>query len=197
MVHWPGNPPVRIDLALSIARGDACNVSSLALGAHTGTHMDAPRHFFEAGPGIDTMPLTAAIGPARVLAMNDATAIHAPALEPLAIQPGERILFKTRNSAGAWQSDTFDEDFVYIARDAAEYLAARHVLLVGVDYLSVGGYAHDGPETHRALLGAGVWIVEGLNLAPVAPGAYELMCLPLRLQGADGAPARAIVRPLP
>src|SRR6266704_2959616 len=105
------------------------------------------------------------------------------------IQSGERILFKTRNSARCWQTDNFVEDFVYISHEAAQYLAAQRIQTVGVDYLSVGGFFKDAVETHRALLSAGIWIIEGLNLSSIQPGTYELICLPLRVTGSDGAPA--------
>lgn len=194
MVHWPDNPPVVIDYQLDMARGDDCTVSRLSFGAHTGTHIDAPAHFIAGGMGIDHMPLTATMGRARVVAIEHPIAITVEELRRHAVMPGERLLFKTRNSPRCWQADDFVEDFVYIAQDAARYLAERKVLSVGVDYLSVGGFLRDGPETHRALLEAGIWIIEGLNLSGVEPGDYELICLPLRLQDADGAPARAILR---
>jgi arylformamidase len=117
-------------------------------------------------------------------------------LERHGVRRGERILLKTVNSGQRWKSDAFFEEFVYLAADAAHYLAGRGVRLVGVDYLSVGAFRGDGEETHKALLGAGVWIVEGLNLAKVRPGPVEFVCLPLKLLGADGAPARALIRPL-
>lgn len=193
MVHWPDNPPVIVDLQLSLARGDAANVTKISMGAHTGTHMDAPHHFFANGIGIDQVPFEAVIGPARVVSIADPVSIKRRELEPLSLQAGERIIFKTSNSA-RWQSPTFDEHFVYIAHDAADYLAEKRVQTVGVDYLSVGGYFADGVETHHALLGAGIWIIEGLNLSAVDPGNYELICLPLKLVGADGAPARTVLR---
>jgi arylformamidase len=196
MVHWPDNPPVLVERTLDMERGDACNVSKLSLGAHTGTHMDAPLHFLRDGAGIDTMPFDATIGPARVIEIRDTVSISPGELAAHSIRAGERILFKTANSARCWQTDDFVEDFVYIAHDAAAFLAARGVRTVGVDYLSVGGFRADGAATHRALLGAGIWIIEGLNLAQVQPGAYDLICLPLRLLHADGAPARAILRPI-
>ena len=194
MVHWPDNPPVQIERMLSIAKGDAANVSRLSMGAHTGTHMDAPVHFIAGGAGIETMPFEATIGPARLIEISDPVAITAAELERHAIQSGERLLFKTSNSARGWGSATFLEDFVYIAQDAARYLAARGVRTVGVDYLSVGGFRVDGPETHAALLGAGVWIIEGLDLSHVSAGTYDLLCLPLKIVGGDGAPARALLR---
>jgi len=196
MVHWPDNPTVRIERMQDLARGDAANVSKLELGAHTGTHMDAPRHFFADGAGLDEMPLDAALGPARVIRIEHPQAILPAELEAHNLQAGERVLFRTQNSERCWNTDQFVEDFVYISAAAAQVLVDRQVRTVGVDYLSVGGYAHDGVETHQVLLGAGLWLIEGLNLAAVAPGAYELVCLPLRVAGADGAPARAILRPL-
>jgi arylformamidase len=194
MVHWPDNPPVSIERALDIGRGDAANVSKLSMGVHTGTHMDAPIHFFPTGKGIDSMPLTAAIGQARVIEISDPVSIKPEELRPHQIQPGERILFKTRNSPTCWQTNDFVKDFVYISSEAAQYLAEQKVQTVGVDYLSVGGFFKDGPETHYALLGAGIWIIEGLNLSNIRPGLVELICLPIKIEGSDGAPARAILR---
>ena len=195
MVHWPDNPAVRIERMLDQARGDAANVSVIELGAHTGTHMDAPRHFYADGAGLDEMPLDAALGPARVIRIEHPQAILPAELEAHDLQAGERVLFRTQNSERCWNTDQFVEDFVYISAAAAQFLVDRQVRTVGVDYISVGGYVYDGVETHQILLGAGLWLIEGLNLAAVEPGAYELICLPLRVAGADGAPARAILRP--
>ncbi len=194
MVHWPDNPPVQIGLMLSMERGDVCNVSTLSMGSHTGTHMDAPRHFLAAGKGIDEIPLDATMGSARVIEIHDSESIKPDELRSQQIQHGERILFKTQNSARGWKTQAFIEDFVYISQEAARYLASLGVQTIGVDYLSVGGYKKDGKETHQALLGAGIWIIEGLNLSQVQPGTYELICLPLKIAGGDGAPARAILR---
>lgn len=194
MVNWPGDPPARISRVLDMEKGDPCTVSLIDMGAHTGTHMDAPAHFVRGGIGIDTMPLGTAIGSARVIAIDDPESIKPDALLRHRIRHGERILFKTANSARCWDRDGFVEDFVYISAAAAEYLAERQVRLVGIDYLSVGGFSADGRETHQALLNAGIWIIEGLNLARVHPGRVELICLPLKIAGADGAPCRAIVR---
>jgi arylformamidase len=196
MVHWPGDPSVQIARALDRDHGDAANVSKLDMGAHTATHMDAPVHFIDGAAGIDSMPLDATVGPARVIAIRDPRAITAEELRPLDIQPGERLLFKTANSPRCWQTDEFVEDFVYLSLDAAQYLAERGVRVVGVDYLSVGGFGENGGETHRVLLASGIWIIEGLNLAAVTPGPVDLICLPLRIVGCDGAPARAILRVL-
>jgi arylformamidase len=131
---------------------------------------------------------------ARVIEIRDTESIQREELEFHHIQQGERVLFKTVNSARCWQTDTFLEDFVYISQEAAHYLAAVGVQTVGIDYLSVGGYTKDAVETHLALLGAGIWIIEGLDLSQVDPGTYELICLPIKITGSDGGPARAILR---
>jgi arylformamidase len=196
MVRWPGDPPVRIEQARSIEGGDEANVTHLEMGAHTGTHMDAPAHFIDGAAGIDSLPLEATIGPARVIASEATGAISAEDLRRHEPAAGERLLIKTRNSAHPWDREPFKEDFVHLTPDGAAYLAERGIRAVGVDYLSVGGYRGGSLETHRALLGAGIWIIEGLYLGGVAPGPYELVCLPIRLAGADGAPARALLRPV-
>lgn len=196
MVHWPDNPPIEIEFTMQISKGDVCNLSKFSEGVHSATHMDAPLHFFADGKSIDTMPLSTTIGRARVLEIHDTESIKPAELEQYNIQAGERILFKTSNSPRAWQSPTFYEDFVYISKEAAQYLAERKIQLVGVDYLSVGGFRKDGPETHHALLGGGIWIIEGLNLTDIQPGPYELVCLPVKLIGREGAPARAVLRPI-
>ncbi len=193
MTHWPDDPPVRIERVRDLARGDSHSLSEISMGAHTGTHMDAPAHFIKGGAGIDRMPLNATIGRARVLEIKDAKSIKPAELVPYGIREGERILFKTLNSTHLWQKDGFSEDFVFISDEAADFLARRRVKVVGIDYLSVGGF-HAGSYPHQALLGADVWIIEGLNLSQVAPGTYNLICLPLKLDQGDGAPARAIIK---
>lgn len=194
MAAWPDNPPVKVDKMLDMECGDVCNVSALSMGSHTGTHMDAPLHFIRNGKSLDKMPLDATIGPCRVLESRDKESVKVSDLENARLKPGERILFKTRNSKKSWALPGFDEDFVYISKEAAAFLAKAKVQTVGIDYLSVGGYRKDGIETHHALLGAGIWVIEGLNLSKVTPGKYELCCLPLKVLNSDGAPARALLR---
>lgn len=195
MVGWPGDAPFDRTLTHSIAAGAANNLSQISTSAHTGTHMDAPLHFIADAAAMETMPIDAVVGPARVVGIRDPEAIRVAELEPLALKAGERILFRTRNSDRRLADGEFVKDFTYIAPDAARYLAERGVRTVGVDYLSVGAFREEsGRETHRVLLGAGIWIIEGLNLADVEPGAYEMICLPLLLVGSDGAPARAVLR---
>jgi arylformamidase len=195
MVHWPDNPPVRIERAMDIGRGDHANVSTISMGSHTGTHMDAPVHFLQSGRGIDKLPMSVAIGRARVIHIDDPVSIKPGELVPHKIRKGERILFKTANSARCWQTDSFVPDFVHLTAEGAKYLVDRGVRLIGIDYLSIGGYKVDGADTHRYLLDAGIWIIEGLDLSPVEQGNYVLICLPLKIDGGDGAPARAVLKP--
>jgi len=195
MVHWPGDPPVEIERSKSIDAGDPANLTKLSMSAHTGTHMDAPVHFVPDTAGIDALPLEAVIGRCRVIAIEDPDAVHAAELRAHAPKRGERLLLRTHNSSeGGWSLAEFDDGFVHIAPEGAGYLAECGVRTVGVDYLSVGGM-ETGAETHGALLEAGIWIIEGLDLSAVEPGEYELMCLPVKLAGSDGAPARALLRP--
>jgi arylformamidase len=196
MVHWPGDEDVVIERIQDLDRGDPYNLSRAVLSLHSGTHVDAPLHFIPGGRGIDEMPLSAMVGPARVIEINDPISIAPAELEACAIETGERILFKTANSGHVWDTEAFVEDFVYLSEAGARFLAQRGVLAVGIDYLSIGPYGEDASGIHKALLEAGMWIIEGLNLSGVEPGDYELVCLPLKVERGDGAPARAILRPL-
>jgi arylformamidase len=194
MVHWPTDQEVRLERKLAIDRGDPMNLTAASMSMHTGTHMDAPLHFLAGTPGIDRMPPDAILGGARVLEFPEAKAIGAAELEPYAVDTGERILLKTSNSGRCWQTDEFVADFVSVTPDGARYLAERGIRAVGIDYISIGAEGEDGDKTHRVLMAAGVWIIEGLNLSAVEPGEYDLICLPLKVLDGDGAPARAIVR---
>jgi arylformamidase len=183
MVTYPGDPVVRLELAKSIAEGDVVNLTRMDFGLHSGTHVDAPAHFLDGAAGIDSTPLDVLVGPCEVVETPDLTrdsVLRAP-------EGAERVLFKTPNSE-LWGLDEFADDFLSLDGDAAAALVERGVRLVGVDYLSIGDEA-----AHHALLEAGVVPVEGLDLRGVEPGPYELVCLPLRVVGTDGAPARAIL----
>lgn len=191
---WPGDPPVKISQSSHMKRGDKNTVSRLAMGAHTGTHVDAPSHFILDGAGVDTLDLTVLVGPAVVIDTGDAALLTSDVLESLSIPLDcDRIIFHTRNSA-LWNDgySSFNPGFTALSEDGAQWLAARGVRLVGIDYLSVAPYEESTP-THRALLSAGIIIVEGLDLRGIRAGRYELICLPLRIVGIDGAPARAIL----
>jgi arylformamidase len=191
MVHFPDNPSIEIDTITHVERGDLCTLSRITMGSHTGTHIDAPIHFLPGGTGADEVPLERLIGPARVIEIKDPLAVTAAELRVHDVDDGERLLFKTSNSERCWKTSQFVPDSVSIAEDAALYLANLNTLAVGIDYLSAGS-----PETHRTLLGAGIVIVEGLNLTGVSQGRYELLCLPLKIPGGDGALARALLKPL-
>lgn len=195
MVHWPGDPPVNIKRVRDMERGDSVNLSMVSMGAHSGTHIDAPLHFIQQAKGIDEMPLDITIGRARVIEIEDPESIKPEELLRHRIRRGERILFKTKNSPRAWQTNEFVEDFVFISDEAARFLAQRGLRVVGVDYLSVGGFG-EGSYVHKTLLSSGVWIIEGLDLSLVSAGRYDLICLPLKFDRGDGAPARAILRPI-
>ena len=194
MVHYPGNPPVVIDFIHDLQRGDPETLSQLSLSVHSGTHLDAPIHFIRNAPGIDRIPIATLIGPARLIDVPDVEAVTAAHLIPHGISPGERILLRTRNSQRCWNSDEFVSDYSYLAVDAARLLEEKRVRLIGIDYLSIGR-GETNPEVHRILLGAGIVIVEGLDLSQVPEGSQDLICLPLRLAGRDGSPARVLVRP--
>lgn len=197
---YPGDPEIEIGDWAAIERGDAANVSVLRFGAHTGTHIDAPAHFIEGAHGIPALPLGTLVGEVRVVEIpSDALAVEASHVEEASLDGAVRVLFKTRNS-GFWKAEggRFRKDFTYITSAAARSLVARGVRLVGIDYLSVEKFGSSDFETHLALLSSGVVIIEGLDLSAVAPGTYELLCLPLKLAAGsgDGAPARAILRTL-
>ena len=193
MVHWPGDPAVSVRRIKERSKGAAADLSLISMGSHTGTHVDAPRHFIPQGMSIDRMPLDAMIGPARVIEVQDRECIKETQLRKCRIRCGERIIFKTRNSE-YWRNAAFKKNFIYISLAAAHYLAAKGVRTVGIDYLSVGGYYRDGVKVHQILLGRGICIIEGLNLSQAQPGNYDLICLPLKILNGDGAPARVIIR---
>lgn len=191
MVVYRENPGIDVELASSIADGAGANISRLTMGVHTGTHVDGPSHFYEGGAGVESLPLDAMVGSALVVELPEVGLgpIDAAALEPLEIPDGtERLIMKTPNSL-LWEQPEFTHDFARLDGSGAEHLLALGIRLVGIDYLSIG----DG-NAHRALLGAKVVAVEGLDLRGIQPGPYELLCLPYRLTGTDGAPARVLLR---
>ncbi|MDH7486413.1 MAG: cyclase family protein [Anaerolineae bacterium] len=194
LIVWPGDPPLRITQPIHLNRGDSYTVSRLDISTHTGTHVDAPAHCIRGGLAVDALDLNVLVGPAQVVQALEADALSAAVLEGLAIPQGtERLLLRTRNSERWARGEReFATDFVALTEDGARWLVARGIRLVGVDYLSVGPF-DDPLPTHLVLLGAGVIVVEGLNLSGVAPGLYQLVCLPLKIAGGDGAPARAIL----
>mgnify|MGYP003596249269 FL=1 len=196
--RWPGSPLTELTRRRDMGRGDPVNDSTLVCGVHVGTHVDAPLHFLADGADVTHLALDALIGPAVVAFLPDVDAVTADDLEALKLPADtRRLLLRTRNSESWQRGDRdFHADFVALTADAARWVVARGIRLIGVDYLSVQIFQGD-PATHIALLQAQVVIVEGLNLFQVAPGNYELICLPLKLAGAEGAPARAVLRRAP
>ena len=192
-VVYPGNPEIHIELQQDMSRGGSSNVSLLAIGSHTGTHVDAPLHMIPGGAGVDGIPLDALIGPALVIAFDDdVMAVTEAYLRSQPIAGHERVLLKTRNSRYIRERD-FHRDYTYLAPDGAEFLVSLGVRLVGIDYLSIEQFHSGHHRTHKTLLSRGVVIVEGLDLSEPPPGEYELYCLPVLLDGVDGAPARAVL----
>lgn len=190
---YPGNPAIEIAPQQSIAQGATANVSSVFFGSHTGTHVDAARHFFDDGETVDQLPLDRLIGRATVLEFaEDVMQIGAQELDGQPLEGARRVLLKTRNSALLEQAE-FKRDYTFLAPDGAELLAERGVELVGIDYLSIEQFRSGHHRTHRTLLERRIVIVEGLQLGGVAPGVYDFICLPLKLAGMDGAPARAVL----
>jgi len=191
---WPNNPGVELERMNKMEAGANANVSRLALGVHSGTHVDAPVHFIQGAAGVEALKLEILMGPAYVLDLPGVARITAPDLASAKIPADTpRLLIKTRNSEFWARGDKeFHTDFVGVGPDAAEWLVQRGVQLIGVDYLSVAPWK-ESRLTHEILLKAGIVIVEGLNLSDIKPGTYELICLPLKLVGSDGAPARAVL----
>lgn len=191
---WPGDSPFVIERVETIKGGDNANVSVVKLSVHTGTHVDAPDHFLDDGNSVDQLSLDVLVGRAYVLHLPDIDLIDAAVLEQSEIPPRtRRVLFKTRNSDyWANRESKFQKDFVALSEGAAEFLVNRNVRLIGVDYLSVAPYGNSKP-THEILLKAGVVVVEGLDLSKVSQGRYTIHCLPIKIAGADGAPARVIL----
>lgn len=194
MVVWPGDGGVLIERESKIEAGDNANVSHLSLGAHTGTHVDAPYHFIPEGVTLDHVPLERWVGKALVVEINGVKTITAAQVAAAGLPEGvERVLFKTDNGTiWARPQQAFEPGFVALSPDAAQFLVDRGVGLVGIDYLSIAPFKQSRP-THEILLSAGMVILEGVDLRAVAPGWYTLYCLPLKLVGVDGAPARAIL----
>jgi arylformamidase len=196
LIVWPGNPPPSVIPTSRIAQGGGSNVSEIRLGSHTGTHIDPPFHFLDEGATAEQLPLDRLVGTTDVLDLTSvARSIGPDDLAAAGLKPGaRRVLFKTRNSL-LWREQLaeFPTDYVSLSPDGARWLVDHGIWLVGTDFLSIEAYGAAGHPTHHVLLRAGVVIVEGLDLSGVEAGEYTLVCLPLKVVGGDGSPARAIL----
>ena len=193
-IVWPGDPEVKVEKILQIDKGDICNTRHISTPVHVGTHVDAPLHFIEGGDGIETLPLSSLAGRARVIEIKNETEVPLDEIEDREMQEGDIVLFKTVNSATYLKEGNFNENYVYLSTAAAEYLVAKKISTVGIDYYSIAGVNSNLVECHQILLGARITIIEGLDLSAIGEGLYDFVCLPLKIVGSDGAPARAIIR---
>ncbi|WP_420421735.1 cyclase family protein [Simkania sp.] len=194
MPVWPGDPQPQFIQKMHLEKGDIATVTYINMGAHTGTHVDAPCHFIKGGEGVETLELETLAGPALVIEALNLPLITKEVLEEHAIPEGtERLLIKTDNSE-SWAKgmSEFDESYVAISEDGAKFLVEKGVKLVGVDGFSIAPFDAVVP-THEIILGARVVVIEGLNLAEISAGTYTLCCLPIKIAGSDGAPARTIL----
>lgn len=189
---FPGDPTVQIEPVTRIARGDPANVSRIAMSSHCGTHIDVSLHYNDHGVSVDHLPLTLLVGAAFVADLRGVTDIDGKVLSKLPLASVERLIVRTDNSQ-LWDRPGFYENYAHLTEDGADYLLKSHVRLVGIDYLSIERFNGNG-GVHRKLLGNGMVILEGLNLDGIEEGSYELICLPLKIKGGDGAPARTILR---
>ncbi|MGD0281084.1 MAG: cyclase family protein [Dissulfurispiraceae bacterium] len=195
MPVWPGDQPVSLMMNTSIAKGDDYNMTGIQMGAHTGTHIDAPYHFLEDGATIDAIPIETFIGPCVVIEVDSEVSIEEKDFRKHDLIGHSRVLFKTRNSQlHTFTTSVFTRNYVSLGIDAARYLVEMEVMLVGIDYLSIESFRSTGSPVHKLLLRNNITILEGLNLSGVKAGEYELLCMPLKLQGCEGAPARVILR---
>jgi len=193
MVTFPGDPPFKIKPFFQRQQGDPFDLALMSLGTHLGTHVDPPAHYLAGGATVDEIPLESLVGPAVVLDMRGRSQVDQQALAKAPLGDHVRVLFKTDNGPRLLEP-SFHEDFVHLTEDGARYLVQKNVRLVGNDYLSIERYQNPGAPVHHILLKAGVLVVEGVNLLEVPPGVYEIYCLPLKIEGADGAPARILLR---
>lgn len=190
---YAGEPGVTLDYHKRLERGDPYNVSALSLGSHTGTHVDAPYHFIDGAPTVDEIPLDALIGPCQVVEHNGNAHVSADDFDRWRLPPDtSRLLIKTSNSR-LWDDDRFHEDYIALTADAAKWIVNRGIVLVGIDYMSIEEFGATKFVVHETLLERNVVILEGVDLRGVSPGDYQMVCAPLLVVGAEGAPARVIL----
>lgn len=191
---YPGDPKPEIGLLFSLKNGDIANVGYLKNGIHHGTHVDVPYHFKDDGMKFHEIPMDYWVGKVYVADLTCVEkCIKDVDLKDIPLGEYKRILFKTRNSAEYMKKAEFSEDFVYLDKSACELIAGSGVKTVGLDYITIDPHGSESFPAHKTLLYNGVCIIESINLDEVEQGEYYLVCLPLKLIGTDGAPARAIL----
>ena len=193
MVTFPGDPPFKMDPYFERRKGDAFDLALLSLGTHLGTHVDPPAHYLNGGAPVDEMPLEDLIGPGVVLDLRGRSKIDRQTLEEAPLEDHVRVLMKTDNGPHLLEKN-FKKNYVYLTEDGARYLVEKKIRLIGNDYLSIERYQNPGAPVHHILLEAGIVVVEGVHLLDIPAGAYEIFCMPLKIKGADGAPARVVLR---
>jgi arylformamidase len=194
IIHWPGDPPFNWLRTRDITGPGTANVSEMSTSVHIGTHIDAPLHFITGGSDIVEVPLSQLMGPAVVVQVTERRDILVEDLAEVELKSGDAVLFRTPNE-DLWDQQEFSEDFVALSGDAAMWLVDHGVSAVGIDYLSIDNYHSQEKPAHYALLGNGIIIIEGLDLSGAEAGRYEMIALPLKIAGSDGAPARVLIRP--
>jgi arylformamidase len=193
-VTWPGDPEISLKNILNISSGNSCNLTNISMGAHTGTHIDAPNHFIRDGNTSDSIPLEIFVGDCLVAEFTGVPEIDIAFIKTLNLKGIERILFKTKNSLQR-NSNKFNEDFISLSYKAALYLIEKKIKLIGIDYLSIESFhAKPGNPVHMELLENNIVILENINLSGINPGIYELICLPVFFKGIEASPVRAILR---
>ncbi len=193
-IDFPGDTPYHRKMVQTLAGGDDCNLSEITMSAHAGTHMDAPCHFLSGGRTIDQYPVEQCVFEALVVHVQNGVFIGRDELEAVDVQRGEAILFKTRNSTdGLVIKGVFQENFVYLSEEGAEWCLQKEVGLVGIDYITIEQHGSKGSPVHRRILGKGIPILEGVNLRDVREGRYTLYAFPLKIRGGEGAPVRAVL----
>jgi arylformamidase len=193
MVVFPGDPPFKKEPVSQIQTGDEVNLTRITMGTHLGTHVDPPAHFIDNGATVDQVPLETLVGPGVVADLKGCPRIDRRALEKAAIAGHQRVLLKTDNGILLLESP-LHPDTVHLTEDGARYLVENRVRLVGIDALSIEHHENPGSPVHHLLLEAGVLVAEGVHLLEIPPGEYEIFCLPLKIKGADGSPARILLR---
>ena len=193
LAGWPGDAPFRFEWSCTKASGASVNVGRVSCSIHTGTHVDAPFHFDDAGATTERLPLGAYLGPARVVDVAGRALIRRTDLPDVNLVGMRRLLLRT----GAWKDHArFPETIPVLDEDVPTWLADRGVILLGFDVPSVDVLDSKTLPVHHALGRHGIAILESLDLSAVPEGAYELIALPLKIVGADGSPVRAVLRTL-